>query len=126
MTNIRGRPPHNDLLTPAEWRTVNAVRHGLTNQAIANLNKISLDAVRYHVKNAITKLGVKNRKALKTWVGVPENSVLNTEGKRMNEKFKVLSLGQVSRSVKKLEQSEAWYKDVLGLKHLYTFGHLAF
>lgn len=65
MPMIRGRPPHNDLLTPAEWRTVNAVRHGLTNQAIANLNEISLDAVKYHVKNAIAKLGVRNRKALK-------------------------------------------------------------
>jgi catechol 2,3-dioxygenase-like lactoylglutathione lyase family enzyme len=36
------------------------------------------------------------------------------------------SLGQISRSVKDIAQSEAWYKTVLGLPHLFTFGKLAF
>jgi DNA-binding NarL/FixJ family response regulator len=31
----RGRPPHADVLTPAEWRTVYAVQHGMTNAEIA-------------------------------------------------------------------------------------------
>ena len=31
----RGRPPHDDVLTPAEWRVAEFVRHGLTNPAIA-------------------------------------------------------------------------------------------
>ncbi|WJR75342.1 hypothetical protein [Bradyrhizobium sp. NP1] len=31
----RGRPAFDDLLTPAEWRVVEAVRHGLTNREIA-------------------------------------------------------------------------------------------
>src|SRR5271170_7829073 len=31
----RGRPPHDDVLTPAEWRTVHAVKHGLTSREIA-------------------------------------------------------------------------------------------
>src|ERR1700744_3469408 len=35
-------------------------------------------------------------------------------------------LGQISRSVRDITQSEAWYKTVLGLPHLYTFGTLAF
>ena len=35
-------------------------------------------------------------------------------------------IGQISRSVKDISQSEAWYKTVLGLSHLFTFGKLAF
>ena len=35
-------------------------------------------------------------------------------------------IGQVSRSVKDITQSETWYKTVLGLPHLFTFGKLAF
>jgi catechol 2,3-dioxygenase-like lactoylglutathione lyase family enzyme len=33
----RGRPRYDDLLTPAEWRVAEAVRHGLTNPEIARL-----------------------------------------------------------------------------------------
>lgn len=126
MRKRRGRPPHNDLLTPAEWRTVNAVRHGLTNQQIANRRGISLDAVKYHVANAIAKLGVKNRKALKTWAGSHRDSLLNSGETMMNDDTKYFGVGQISRSVSDVEAAECWYRDVLGLDHLYTFGDLAF
>jgi catechol 2,3-dioxygenase-like lactoylglutathione lyase family enzyme len=36
------------------------------------------------------------------------------------------ALGQISRSVKNIEQSIEWYESKLGLKHLYTFGKLSF
>ena len=126
MAKRRGRPPHNDVLTPAEWRTLNAVRHGLTNQQIANRRSISLDAVKYHVANAIAKLGVENRKALKTWTGSHKDSFLRTEEMVMNDDTKYFGVGQISRSVADIEASEHWYRDVLGLDHLYTFGDLAF
>jgi catechol 2,3-dioxygenase-like lactoylglutathione lyase family enzyme len=35
-------------------------------------------------------------------------------------------IGQISRSVKDITAAEAWYRDILGLTHLYTFGNLAF
>lgn len=35
-------------------------------------------------------------------------------------------LGQISRSVNDIEQAQRWYAEVLGLKHLFTFGKLAF
>jgi catechol 2,3-dioxygenase-like lactoylglutathione lyase family enzyme len=35
-------------------------------------------------------------------------------------------LGQVSRTVSDIGAAAAWYGDVLGLPHLYTFGKLAF
>ena len=36
------------------------------------------------------------------------------------------SIGQLSRSVADIAQAEAWWRDVLGVPHLYTFGSLAF
>ncbi len=126
MTRRRGRPPHDDLLTPAEWRTMNDVRHGLTNREIADRRGISLDAVKYHVANAIAKLGVPDRRALKTWVGAPRDSRLKETGMQADTLPPFLGLGQVARSVADVHASEAWYRDVLGLDHLYTFGDLAF
>jgi catechol 2,3-dioxygenase-like lactoylglutathione lyase family enzyme len=44
----------------------------------------------------------------------------------MNDDVKYLGVGQVSRSVADVAAAERWYRDVLGLDHLYTFGDLAF
>ena len=35
-------------------------------------------------------------------------------------------IGQVSRTVRDIKEAEAWYRNALGLRHLYTFGNLAF
>jgi DNA-binding CsgD family transcriptional regulator/catechol 2,3-dioxygenase-like lactoylglutathione lyase family enzyme len=122
----RGRPPHPDVLTPAEWRTVHAVQHGMTNRQIASLRGISLEAVKYHVANAIAKVGVANRKALRQWFRAPRNSALNREEKAVNVPFQLGPIGQISRTVRDIRESEAWYGNVLGVPHLYTFGKLAF
>ena len=126
MDRKRGRPPHDDVLTPAEWRTVNFVRHGLTNAQIAERQGVSLDAIKYHVANAIAKLGVANRKALKGWCGAPKDSLLRPGDDAMNEDIRYTGLGQVARSATDIQAAETWYRDVLGLDHLYTFGNLAF
>jgi catechol 2,3-dioxygenase-like lactoylglutathione lyase family enzyme len=44
----------------------------------------------------------------------------------MNNDSDYFGLGQVSRSVADIEAAERWYRDVLGLDHLYTFGEIAF
>jgi DNA-binding CsgD family transcriptional regulator/catechol 2,3-dioxygenase-like lactoylglutathione lyase family enzyme len=123
----RGRPRADDVLTPAEWRVVQFVRHGLTNRAIAERRRISVDAVKYHVANAIAKLGLENRRALRAWKGVPKRSALSQRGRRvMSGTMAVTGLGQVSRAVSDIARSEAWYRDVLELRHLYTYGTLSF
>src|ERR1700730_1103257 len=122
----RGRPPHDDLLTPTEWRVVHAVQHGMTNRNIAERRGISLDAVKYHVANAIAKLGVGNRKALRQWFRAPKGGALSRKEKTMNATIRLGPIGQISRTVKDIEHAEAWYRDVLGLPHQYTFGKLAF
>jgi len=120
----RGRPPHDDVLTPAEWRIVHAVKHGLSNREIARRRGISLDAVKYHVSNAVQKLGVASRNDLKQWHRAPRGSALKE--KAMDGSAKLGTLGQIARTVRDIKQSETWYRDVLGLPHLYTFGNLAF
>jgi DNA-binding CsgD family transcriptional regulator/catechol 2,3-dioxygenase-like lactoylglutathione lyase family enzyme len=123
----RGRPPHPDILTPAEWRTVHAVQHGMTNREIAARRGISLEAVKYHVANAIAKLGVANRKALRQWFEAPRDSALDREEKKaVDTPLQLGPIGQISRTVRDIQEAEAWYRNVLGLRHLYTFGKLAF
>jgi DNA-binding CsgD family transcriptional regulator len=119
-----GRPPHDDLLTPAEWRTVHAVKHGMTSRQIAERRGISIDAVKYHVANALAKLGLANRRELKHWHRAPKDSAL--QGTPMNAPLKINALAQIARTVQDIKQSETWYKDILGVPHLYTFGKLAF
>jgi len=119
-----GRPPHDDVLTPAEWRTVHAVKHGMTSRQIAERRGISIDAVKYHVANALAKLGLANRKALRHWHRAPKDSAL--EEKPVNAQMKLGSIAQIARSVHDIRQAEEWYKNILGLPHLYTFGKLAF
>jgi DNA-binding CsgD family transcriptional regulator/predicted enzyme related to lactoylglutathione lyase len=121
-----GRPPHPDVLTPAEWRVVNAVRHGMTNREIGRRFHVSLDAVKFHVANAVAKLGVSNREALKRWSGAPVNSALKKREKAMTPQPSLGPIGQISRQVSDIPRAVEWYKTVLGLAHLYTFGDLAF
>jgi DNA-binding CsgD family transcriptional regulator/catechol 2,3-dioxygenase-like lactoylglutathione lyase family enzyme len=125
MKRARGRPPHADVLTPAEWRTVHAVQHGMSNAEIARRRGVSVDAVKFHMTNALAKLGLKNRRELRAWFRAPRGSSLANKEKSMDE-ARITQLGQVARSVSDTAASEKWYREVLGLTHLYTFGTLAF
>jgi DNA-binding CsgD family transcriptional regulator/predicted enzyme related to lactoylglutathione lyase len=132
LAQRRGRPPHDDVLTPAEWAIVNAVRHGLSNARIAVRRGISRDAVKFHVRNAVAKLGLRDREALRRWAGAPKDSVAyRRAGNReklmtTTRELRLGPIGQISRSVRDIDEACAWYGQVLGLKHLYTFGKLAF
>jgi DNA-binding CsgD family transcriptional regulator/catechol 2,3-dioxygenase-like lactoylglutathione lyase family enzyme len=126
----RGRPRHPDILTPAEWRTVNAVRHGMTNRAIAERRGISVDAVKFHVANALEKLELRRRADLRHWRGAPSTSPLQaqrtSQGEIMNSELKLGPIGQIARRVSDVDAAVKWYRDVLGLPLLYQFGDLAF
>ena len=67
----RGRPPHPDVLTPAEWRVLERVRAGRTNQQIADDLGVSINTVRAHVSSMLGKLGFEDRNALSRWEGAP-------------------------------------------------------
>jgi DNA-binding CsgD family transcriptional regulator/catechol 2,3-dioxygenase-like lactoylglutathione lyase family enzyme len=122
----RGRPPHPDILTPAEWRIAQAVRHGMNNRLIARRQGRSLDAVKYHLANILQKLGLSSRAQLRHWSGAPADSPLSQRKPTMTSSVTIGPLGQISRSVGDIDAAVRWYGEVLGLPHLYTFGKLAF
>ena len=122
----RGRPPHDDILTPAEWRVVEFVRHGLGNRDIAERQGVSIDAVKFHVANALAKLGFDSRAELRRWTGIRRDSQLAGQEISMDANVSLGTIGQIARSVTDIAAARAWYGDVLGLSHLYSFGNLAF
>jgi DNA-binding CsgD family transcriptional regulator/catechol 2,3-dioxygenase-like lactoylglutathione lyase family enzyme len=122
----RGRPPHDDVLTPAEWRVIEGVRHGMTNPEIARRQGVSLDAVKYHVANALQKLGFSSRAELRQWDGVRRDSNLSRKDIDMTASLEIGLIGQIARSVKDVAAARRWYGETLGLVHLYSFGNLAF
>jgi len=91
---------------------------------------VSLDAVKFHVANAIGKLGLTSRDDLRTWRGVPADSTLRTTeangSMTTGSSLRLGPIGQVSRPVTDIERAVHWYGTVLGLPHLYTYGDLAF
>jgi len=125
MTHPRGRPPHPDQLTPAEWRVVEAVRHGLSNPAIAARLGVSIDAVKFHVANALSKLGFASRGQIMQWDGVARVSPLN-QHRSVTMSEGLGCIGQVSRTVRDLEAATRWYGETLRLPHLFSFGNIAF
>jgi catechol 2,3-dioxygenase-like lactoylglutathione lyase family enzyme len=102
----------------------------MSNVEIARRRGVSVDAVKFHVTNALAKLGLPDRRALRAWFRAPRNGALaDTGNKSMSDKpLSPLSgaIGQIARSVSDIGASETWYRDILGLPHLYTFGTLAF
>lgn len=127
--NRPGRPPHEDVLTPAEWKVAEWVRHGLTNRRIAERLGVSIDAVKFHVGNVLGKLGLSSRGELRLWNGVAQGTALARrrtamDGEAHDEGY--MMLGQVARTTRDTTASREWYRDALGLPELYTFGNLSF
>jgi DNA-binding CsgD family transcriptional regulator len=115
------------VLTPTEWRILHAVQHGMSNAEIAARRGTSVDAVKFHVANVLAKLGVRNRRELRKLNVKPMDSALQRRRKSAGATASALgALGQVARTVRNAGESEAWYRDVLRLPHLYTFGTLVF
>ncbi len=124
----RGRPPHDDVLTPAEWRVLHAVQHGFSNPVIAKRMGVSLDAIKYHVRNIRDKMGFTTRKELQLYFQMPKGNTpaANTQERPMAASNAFGTIGQIARTVSNIETSRNWYELVLELPHLYTFGNLSF
>ena len=130
MANGPGRPRHEDVLTPAEWKVAEQVRHGMTNRRIAKRMGVSVDAVKFHVGNTLSKLGFSSREELRRWDGVARGTALDQFRRSAMdaaaETNSYMMLGQVARTVTNVEQARDWYRDILGLPELYAFPGLAF
>jgi DNA-binding CsgD family transcriptional regulator/predicted enzyme related to lactoylglutathione lyase len=125
----RGRPPHPDVLTPAEWEVLEWLRHGVSRREIARRRKTSLDAVKYHVTNIAAKLGVDGGStALRLWPGHPATSALASRKEKpvASTALRLGPIGQVALYARDVRRAETFYRDTLGLPHIFTFGDLAF
>jgi catechol 2,3-dioxygenase-like lactoylglutathione lyase family enzyme len=101
----------------------------MSNRQIARRRGSSLDAVKFHVANALMKLGLARRAQLRAWDGVPADSVLRRrkgEEATVSAGLQLGPIGQISRHIHDVPAAIEWYGKVLGLPHLYTFGDLAF
>ena len=101
------------------------MRHGMPNREIARRRGVSVDAVKFHVANALMKLGLERRAELRTWRGVPADSALRRQGVP-DMAVQLGAIGQIARPVSDIQTAVDFYGKVLGLPHLYTFGDLAF
>lgn len=125
----RGRPPHADILTPAEWRVLHAVQHGMTNTAIAQRMGVSVNAIKYHLRNIRDKTGLTQRRELRQYFQLPRESATASkadEDSPMETSKAFGAIGQIARTVSDIEAARNWYELVLELPHLYTFGKLSF
>ncbi|MEO7295582.1 MAG: VOC family protein [Candidatus Limnocylindria bacterium] len=130
LGRARGRPPHPDLLTPAEWRVLDRVRHGMGRAEIARRRGTSIHAVKYRLSNISGKLGV-GVSQLRHWPGIPNTTALARRRKNsiMTPSITGASLGaigQISLSIRDVARAEHFYGDILGLSHTFTFGDLVF
>ena len=61
------QPALDDVLTPREREVIEFLRLGFTNEQIGGRMGISANAVKYHVSEIISKLGVRNRREAARW-----------------------------------------------------------
>jgi DNA-binding CsgD family transcriptional regulator len=74
----RGRPRHDDVLTPREWEVLDLLREGLTNEQIASRLGVTHDTAKFHVSEILSKLSVATRQEAARWAG--RQRVLRTLG----------------------------------------------
>lgn len=119
----RGRPAHPDILTPAEWRVLWLVQHGLSDRQIARMRGTSLEAVKFHRRNIAGKLDVGGRRALRYWRR--DASLVRVRGDVAMDEVRVSprGVGQISIETREVERAVEFYRDTVGLTHLYTFSH---
>lgn len=100
------------------------VRHGMTNRRIALQRNTTVDAVKFHLENIRAKLALPSRQAVRHWPGLPLTHRSNNMATQTTSGLG--HIGQIAHTVKDIQTATVFFRDTLGLKHLYTFGQLAF
>jgi catechol 2,3-dioxygenase-like lactoylglutathione lyase family enzyme len=100
----------------------------VSRREIARRRHTSLDAVKYHLANITGKLGLTGSADLRRWPGIPADSPLIDRRitAPMTPPITIERLGQVALLCRNVGRTEAFYRDTLGLPHLFSFGDLAF
>ncbi|MEX0786609.1 MAG: helix-turn-helix transcriptional regulator, partial [Dehalococcoidia bacterium] len=72
----RGRPRHQDILTPREWEVAALVRRGYSNREIGGRLGITFAGAKYHVSEIIGKLGVQSRQEAATLLSAGDGVIV--------------------------------------------------
>ena len=116
-----------DVLTPSEWEVVHMVRHGMTNRRIAQQRGTTLDGVKFHLENIRAKLDLPDRTSIRAWEGIPLHHSLRRDCMPATQTPVSLGpIGQIAWVVKELDPVVAFFRDTLGMTHMFTAGQLAF
>jgi catechol 2,3-dioxygenase-like lactoylglutathione lyase family enzyme len=115
---------------------LDGIRHGMSRREIAAHRGVSDYAIRYHARNIARKIGAAGVPELRHWPGIPATSAIGSrQGEDVMEADLAAQraaasvpgpLGQVSLLARDIGRAEAFYRDRLGLRHLFTVGDLAF
>jgi len=97
----------------------------MTNRRIAIQRGTTLDGVKFHLENIRAKLELPSRSAIRQWDGIPRHHSLRSRTMHTSP-VALGQLGQVSHTVKSLEPTVTFFKETLGMTHLFTAGQLAF
>ncbi len=115
----RGRPPHPDLLTPAEWSVLRYVRGRLSYAQIALGRRVSRDAVKQHVRSIRSKLGLASREELQHWRGQPgEHPNKRPQGQQNSPGSETMPVNRIDLliNVQDVERALIFYRDLIGMK----------
>lgn len=86
--------------------------------------------MKYHVANVLSKLGVARSAELRQWPGFPSDSALarieRRESSMTATALRLGRIGQVALLCRDIARTETFYRDLLGLRHIFTFGDLTF
>lgn len=95
---------------------------------MADAMHVSIDTIKYHLRNIFGKLGIDNKKDLKLVAFIPAASAMNKPSPNTygTAAMKVEMIGQIARTVGNIDVAQNWYELVLELPHLYRFGQLSF
>ncbi len=130
-SSTRGRPAHPDILTLKEWQTAALLRQQLTNAEIAERMGVSINTVKTHVSNILSKLNLVSRSDIRTWPGMP--GVWDVKSRNFGETTMQLALYMTALRVKSLDAAVPFYDTLLGQsgvlvspgRHYYYLGGLA-
>jgi predicted enzyme related to lactoylglutathione lyase len=100
----------------------------MTNRRIARRRGTSVDAVKFHIANIMDKTGLRDRNELRRWPSLPAGMApwITRGGHTMENTTDLGRIGQISLTVNDIDRAVGFYRDVLKLPHLFTFGSLAF
>lgn len=94
----------------------------------------TVGAIRFHLRNIGAEVGLHDRGALRQWAGLPlrlrrastEGAAMTTSQQQTDAPPGIQGVGQISIGIREVDRAVEFYRDTLGLTHLFTFGTLAF